>query len=85
MTTNQDQETKFELAAEKARTISNVPDTTKLKLYGLFKQATVGKNLNPRPSIFALTARAKHDAWAELDSMNKEQAMEQYIVLVEGL
>ena len=85
MTTNQDQEAKFELAAEKARTISNVPDSTKLNLYGLYKQATVGKNLNPRPSIFAVTARAKHDAWAELGSMEKEQAMEQYIVLVEGL
>lgn len=37
----------------------------KLRMYGLFKCATVGAPPLPRPNIFQLVERRKHDAWAQ--------------------
>ena len=79
-------EQRFEEAAEKARNTHNVTLENKGKLYGLFKQATEGPiGDRPRPGLFNLTARQKHDAWAKYGDMGKDEAMEQYIALVESL
>ncbi|KAJ7103622.1 ankyrin [Mycena belliarum] len=44
---------------------SNLPSSTKLELYGLFKYITVSTTpTTPRPSIFDFTGRAKWDAWS---------------------
>eukprot|EP00980_Cylindrotheca_fusiformis_P002020 scaffold444_cov109-Cylindrotheca_fusiformis.AAC.17 len=79
-------EESFDAAAEKARGIQNVSNDNKLKLYGLFKQATQGPiGDRPRPGFFSPTERAKYDAWALLGDKEKEQAMEEYVTLVESL
>ena len=81
-----DLHTNFELAAEKARIVKGVSNDNKLKLYGLFKQATQGPIGNrPRPSLFSPTERAKFDAWAALGVKGSEEAMTDYVALVETL
>jgi len=52
---------------------------TKLKFYGYFKQATVGKNTKEAPSVVDVTNRAKWDAWNKLGDMSKEEAMKKYV------
>ncbi|RKP25835.1 acyl-CoA-binding protein-like protein [Syncephalis pseudoplumigaleata] len=57
----------------------------KLKLYGLFKQATVGDNDTAKPSMFNLVAKSKWEAWAANKDMSKEEAQQKYIDYVEEL
>jgi acyl-CoA-binding protein len=56
-----------------------------LKLYSLYKQATEGDNQNDPPAGFDFVAAAKHNAWAKIKGMNKEEAVEKYISLVNQL
>lgn len=51
----------------------------KLKLYALFKQATVGPCSGPRPSFFDLQGKYKYDAWRELGEMSRMAAMNTYV------
>ncbi|RAL52392.1 hypothetical protein DM860_007249 [Cuscuta australis] len=54
----------FEEHATKAKLLpENTPYEDKLILYGLYKQATVGKVNTDRPGIFSMKERAKWDAW----------------------
>ena len=81
-------EESFEIAAEKARHIQNVSNDNKLKLYGLFKQVKEGPVAatgHTRPSFFDPTGRAKYDAWQSLGDLPQQQAMKDYIALVESL
>jgi len=57
-----------------------------LRLYSLFKQATEGdvKTDNP-PGMFDFVAKAKYDAWLKVQGTTAENAMEQYISLVNQL
>ena len=86
-----DLDTRFEQAAEKARSIQGVSTDNKKKLYAYYKQATLGPiKDNPtvtRPGIFDQVGRAKYDAWAELGetNMTKDEAKKLYIELVESL
>ncbi|CAJ1951224.1 unnamed protein product [Cylindrotheca closterium] len=81
-----DLKAKFEEAAEKARVVQGVSNDDKLKLYGLFKQATQGPiGDRARPSLFSPTERAKFDAWAAFDDIDKQTAMTEYVALVATL
>lgn len=51
----------------------------KLEFYALYKQATVGDVSGKRPGMMDFVGRAKYDAWAKLEGVSKEQAMQQYI------
>lgn len=51
----------------------------KLRFYGLFKQATVGKNDTKRPGMLDFIGKAKWDAWEALGDMSSEEAMQQYV------
>jgi diazepam-binding inhibitor (GABA receptor modulator, acyl-CoA-binding protein) len=83
---NDDLETKFQAAAEKARVTQNVSTDNKKKLYSLFKQATEGPiGDRPRPGIFDQVGRAKWDSWAALKDMTMEDAKKEYIELVDTL
>jgi acyl-CoA-binding protein len=76
----------FDAAAEKARSIEGVSNDNKGKLYGYFKQATEGPvGDRPRPGFFDQVGRVKHDAWSKLGDLGKDDAMQQYIALVESL
>lgn len=55
---------------------------TKLKFYGLYKQATEGDVKGDRPWAVQLEARAKYDAWAKLKGMSAEEAKQQYVDLL---
>ncbi|KAJ9455758.1 Acyl-CoA-binding protein [Diplonema papillatum] len=51
----------------------------KLKVYGLFKQATVGDVEGSQPWAVQVEARAKWDAWAANKGMSKEDAQKKYV------
>ena len=52
---------------------------TQQKLYGLFKQATIGDvNVN-KPSMFNLKAKKKWEGWNSFKGTTKLKAMEMYI------
>ena len=60
--------------------------TEKLKLYGLYKRATVVSVERPeRPGIFYVDARLKWDAWAAVDNLTKEEARQAYVDLAKEL
>jgi acyl-CoA-binding protein len=81
-----DLETRFKTASEESTQLSKRPDNENmLKLYGLFKQGSVGDVQGNRPGFTDLVGRAKYDAWAALQGTSKEDAMQQYIDLVESL
>ncbi|PRQ19120.1 putative FERM/acyl-CoA-binding protein, 3-helical bundle [Rosa chinensis] len=76
----------FEEHAEKAKTL---PETTtnesKLILYGLYKQATVGDVNTARPGMFNMRDRAKWDAWKAVEGKSKDGAMGDYVTKVKQL
>lgn len=81
-----DLNTRFAKAQEDATTLAHRPDTnTMLRLYGLYKQATLGDVTGDTPGPFDFTKRAKHDAWSAVKGTTKEDAMKQYIELVKSL
>lgn len=78
--------TQFETAVADSKKLSERPDNaTLLKLYSLYKQATDGDVQGSRPGFTAFVERAKYDAWAGLQGMSAEDAMQDYIDLVESL
>jgi len=56
-----------------------------LQLYALYKQATVGDVEGERPGALDFKGRAKYDAWATRKGLKKNDAMKQYVALVEKL
>lgn len=64
---------------------ANTDNATLLNLYALFKQATVGVNDTPKPSMLDFVGKAKWTAWSELGKMRKEDAEKAYIALVNTL
>lgn len=56
-----------------------------LQLYAFYKQATEGDVSGDRPGGFDFKAIAKYDAWAEIKGSPKDQAMQEYIALVDRL
>jgi diazepam-binding inhibitor (GABA receptor modulating acyl-CoA-binding protein) len=70
---------RFELSATMVTSLKNKPtDSELLKLYGLYKQATVGKcNIN-EPSKIYVKDHAKWNNWNKLGNMTKVCAMSTY-------
>jgi diazepam-binding inhibitor (GABA receptor modulating acyl-CoA-binding protein) len=77
----------FEQAAADSKNLSAKPDNdTLLKLYSLYKQATLGDNTESGPAnTFDFVGRFKHEAWAKLAGTSSEAAMQQYVDLVNQL
>ena len=76
----------FEKAQADSRSLPERPDnSTLLKIYGLFKQATSGDVQGDRPGFADMVGRAKWDAWQSLSGTAREDAMQQYIDLIEEL
>ena len=76
----------FNAAALKSKELTKRPSNEELlELYGLFKQSTDGDNNEERPGGFDFKAIAKHDAWASQKGKTKEQAMQEYVDLVNNL
>ena len=76
----------FERAQADSRNLPERPDNmTLLKIYALFKQATSGDAQGDRPGFADMVGRAKWDAWNDLSGTGREEAMQQYIDLIEDL
>ena len=76
----------FESAVARSKELTKRPSNEELlQLYALYKQATEGDVTGDRPGGFDFKAIAKYDAWADLKGKSKEQAMNEYIALVERL
>jgi len=76
----------FEKAVAESKQLPEKPDNmTLLKIYSLFKQATEGDVEGKRPGFGDLVGRAKYDAWALVKGKSKDEAMQEYIDLIEGL
>jgi diazepam-binding inhibitor (GABA receptor modulator, acyl-CoA-binding protein) len=57
----------------------------KLRLYGLFKQATLGDNTVAAPWVWQLTERAKWQAWTSRAGMSERDAKSAYVAAVAAL
>ena len=75
----------FEAAQKAAFNLPNQPPDSLLKMYSLYKQATVGDVTGSRPGAFNFKGRAKYDAWAEVKGLSSDDAMTQYVDYVNTL
>ena len=76
----------FEKAVADSKKLPEKPDNaTLLKIYALYKQATEGDNEGKRPGFTDMVGRAKYDAWAALKGKSANDAMKEYVALIESL
>jgi len=76
----------FEAAAANSKNLSERPDNaTLLKIYALYKQGSIGDNTDKKPGFGDMVGRAKWDAWNSLKGTAQNDAMQQYIDLIESL
>jgi acyl-CoA-binding protein len=81
-----DLHTAFTDAVAASKDLTQRPDnTTLLKLYALYKQASVGDAEGVRPGFSDMVGRAKWDAWNEIKGLSANDAMQQYIDLIDSL
>ena len=81
-----DLKAKFEQAVADSKNLPERPDNqTLLKLYALYKQGTAGDVDGKRPGFTDMVGRAKWDAWNEIKGVGKDDAMKQYVSLIEDL
>jgi diazepam-binding inhibitor (GABA receptor modulating acyl-CoA-binding protein) len=81
-----DLKAQFEQAVADSKNLPERPDNqTMLKLYALYKQATTGDVSGSRPGFTDMVGRAKWDAWNEIKGTSGDEAMNQYVSLVEDL
>ncbi|TAM38078.1 MAG: acyl-CoA-binding protein [Burkholderiaceae bacterium] len=81
-----DLKTAFDAAVAHSKNLSERPDNaTLLKLYALYKQASAGDNTDKKPGFGDMVGRAKWDAWNGLKGTASNEAMQQYIDLIESL
>ena len=76
----------FEQAVAESKELPEKPSNdVMLQLYALYKQATIGDvNIDP-PGSFDFVGMAKYNTWSRLAGTPKEQAMKDYVLLVEKL
>jgi len=78
--------TAFETAVADSKKLPEKPDNmTLLKIYALYKQATEGDVEGKRPGFTDMVGRAKYDAWAAIKGKGKDEAMQEYVDLIESL
>ena len=76
----------FEQAVAESKSLPEKPDNmTLLKIYALYKQATSGDVDGSRPGFTDMVGRAKWDAWNGLKGKSNEEAMQEYVDLIESL
>ena len=81
-----DLKARFEAAAADSKTLSERPDNaTLLKLYSLYKQGSEGDVQGKRPGFTDMVGRAKWDAWNGIKGLSSNDAMKQYVALIDDL
>ncbi|GBG30447.1 Acyl-CoA-binding protein [Hondaea fermentalgiana] len=79
-----DLDTKFNQAVERVKTEKpkegvELTNEDKLKVYALYKQATVGDVQGSQPWAVNFEARAKWDAWNAVKGKDSETAKKEYV------
>lgn len=81
-----DLQQRFEQAKQDVQGLSERPDNdTLLRLYAFYKQATEGDVSATKPGFFDFVGTAKHESWAKLRGMDRDEARKKYIELVKKL
>ena len=77
----------FEKAVTNSKSLSEKPSNEiLLQLYSLYKQSTEGDVSGEAPSNpFDFVNKAKYDAWSSLKGKSKDEAMQDYVGLVNKL
>lgn len=76
----------FDQAFAQSKLLPERPDNmTLLQIYALYKQASVGDVDSDKPGLTDMVGRAKWQAWNALKGKTAEQAMQDYIDLIESL
>jgi diazepam-binding inhibitor (GABA receptor modulating acyl-CoA-binding protein) len=77
---------KFEQAVKDSKELPEKPDNmTLLKIYALYKQASSGDAEGKRPGFTDMVGRAKWDAWNAIKGKSGDEAMQEYVDLIESL
>jgi acyl-CoA-binding protein len=81
-----DLQTDFDTAVENSKKLPQRPDNaTLLKIYGLYKQATVGDVTDKKPGFSDMIGRAKWDAWNAVKGTPSDEAKRRYVELIQSL
>ena len=81
-----DGKARFDGAVAASTLLAKRPDdATLLKIYGLYKQATVGDVTGEPPAMFDVINKAKFDAWDAVSGLPRDEAMKQYADLIDSL
>jgi hypothetical protein len=77
----------FEQAVTDSRLLNERPSNeTLLQMYSLYKQSTEGDiNVDPPSNPFDFVSRAKFEAWESLAGKSSEEAMKEYVDLINKL
>lgn len=76
----------FDAAVENSKKLPQRPDNaTLLKIYGLYKQATLGDVTDKKPGFGDMIGRAKWDAWNALKGTPSDDAKRRYVELIQSL
>lgn len=77
----------FNQAVSESKNLPEKPgNETLLQLYSLFKQGSIGDvNIDPPSNLFDFVARAKYEAWVALKGKSNEEAMKEYVALINKL
>ena len=76
----------FERAVAESKSLPEKPDNaTLLQIYALYKQATAGDVDGKRPGFSDMVGRAKWDAWNGVKGKSTDDAMQEYVDLIESL
>lgn len=79
-------ETAFLEAAALSITLHRaIDEDTLLQLYALYKQGSIGDVTDTRPGALDVVGRTKYDRWAARKGQSREEAMGQYVALVQRL
>ena len=74
---------RFADAQARIKPVTGLGNDVLLALYALYKQATTGDVVGPRPGMLDVRGRAKYDAWAGRKGLSKDAAMRAYVDLVD--
>ena len=81
-----DLKSQFEQAVAESKNLPERPDnTTMLRIYALYKQATDGDAQGERPGFADMVGRMKWDGWKALEGTSSDEAMQSYVDLIESL
>ena len=76
----------FDKAVADSKNLPEKPDNmTLLQIYALYKQASGGDADGKRPGFTDMVGRAKWDAWNGLKGKSADDAMQEYVDLIESL